>query len=267
MIAVVLGAVAIGLVLGLLGSGGSILTVPVLVYLAHVPEKMAIAESLAIVGTIALFGMLPHWRQGHVVWRRVALFGGGGLAGAYLGATLAQWIPGAVQLVLFAVVMIAAAFAMFRGRPQSDGGSERSIPAWRVAALGVVVGIMTGLVGVGGGFLIVPALVLLVGLPMHDAVGTSLAIIVLNSAAGFAKYVDVLAARGASVDWRLIALFAAVGVAGSFVGNLVGRHVDQHQLRRGFAVFLVVMGGFILVREAPGAFGGKRPAPSSAESS
>ena len=121
---------------------------------------------------------------------------------------------------------------------------------------------LTGLVGVGGGFIIVPALVLLGGLSMRLAVGTSLMIIAAKSAAGFWKYTDVLADLGQHVDWRLIGLFTAVGVLGSFVGNALSRRVPQAQLKRGFAVFLVLMGGFILVREGPKAF---RDAPESTQ--
>ena len=253
MLYVWLGALAIGLTLGLLGSGGSILTVPVLVYLAGEPEKVAITESLAIVGAIALSGAVPYAFQRSVDWRSVAFFGGPGLAGAYLGATLARFVPGPVQLVLFAVVMLGAAWTMYRGRREAAGGRPRQVP-WKTALLGLV-GTMTGLVGVGGGFLIVPALVLLVGLPMRLAVGTSLCIIALNSFTGFLKYLDVLAETEGAVDWRLVGLFVAVGVVGTLIGNRIGGRVPQAALRRVFAVFLVVMAAFILWRELPEVLG------------
>lgn len=259
MILVVLGAVAIGLVLGLLGSGGSILTVPVLVYLAHEPDKVAIAESLAIVGGIALVAALPYARRRLVDWHSVLYFGVPALAGTYGGALVSRWVPGTVQLALFSVVMILAAVLMFRGR---KGSAEEGMhqtrerrALWKIAGEGMVVGVLTGLVGVGGGFLIVPALVLLGGLNMRLAVGTSLIIIAMKSAAGFWKYTDVLADMGQFVDWRLIALFTAVGIVGSLVGNVVSQYVPQAQLKRGFAVFLVVMGGLILAREGPKALG------------
>ena len=255
MIYALLGAVAIGLVLGLLGSGGSILTVPVLVYLAGQPDKVAIAESLAIVGAIASVGAVTYARQGLVDWRAVLDFGGAGIVGTFLGAVAAAYVPGAVQLALFGVVMLAAAGAMFKGRAALAGETRPSRPSWMIAALGVSVGVMTGLVGVGGGFLIVPALVLLVGLDMRLAVGTSLSIIVLNSVTGFLKYLDTLTQAGDAVDWRLVATFAAIGIVGSLVGARLSQRVPQAQLKRGFAVFLVVMGVFILYKEAPTALG------------
>ena len=256
MLYALLGAVAIGLVLGLLGSGGSILTVPVLVYLAGQPDKVAIAESLAIVGAIAAVGAVPYARQKLVDWHSVLYFGVPGIVGTYGGAALAKWIPGAVQLALFAVVMILAAGLMFRGRKEVPEGEERERqPLWLIGIEGLLVGVLTGLVGVGGGFLIVPALVLLGGLSMRLAVGTSLLIIAAKSAAGFFKYTDVLAETGQHVDWQLIGLFAAIGIAGSFVGNALSQRVPQGQLKRGFAVFLVVMGVFILGKEGPAALG------------
>ncbi len=254
MLYVVLGAVAIGLVLGLLGSGGSILTVPVLVYLAGQPDKVAIAESLAIVGAIASVGAVSYARQRLVDWPSVVGFGVPGIVGTYLGAAWAASVPGAVQLALFGVVMLAAAGAMLR-RATPAGADRPARPAWMIAALGASVGVLTGLVGVGGGFLIVPALVLLVGLDMRMAVGTSLSIIVLNSVTGFFKSLDVLAEAGGAVDGWLVATFAAIGMVGSVVGSRLSPRVPQAQLRRGFAVFLVVMGAFILYNEAPSALG------------
>jgi uncharacterized protein len=258
MISVLLGAVAIGLVLGLLGSGGSILTVPVLVYLAHEPDKVAIAESLAIVGGIALVGAVPYARRKQVDWHSVLYFGVPGILGTYAGAAAARWVPGAVQLALFAVVMMLAAIPMLRGgkEAEEDAPPRKRQALWKVGGEGLAVGVLTGLVGVGGGFLIVPALVLLGGLPMRLAVGTSLLIIAAKSAAGFWKYTDVLAEVGQQVDWSLIGLFTAVGIGGSFLGSAFSQRVPQAHLKRGFAVFLVVMGGFILVREGPRALRG-----------
>jgi len=255
MIYALLGAVAIGLVLGLLGSGGSILTVPVLVYLAGHADKVAIAESLAIVGAIAAVGAVPYARQKLVDWHSVLYFGVPGIVGTYLGAALAAHVPGPVQLALFAVVMLLAAALMLRGKAAADDGAPRARQAlWKIAGEGLVVGVVTGLVGVGGGFLIVPALVLLGGLSMRLAVGTSLLIIAAKSFAGFWKYTGVLAASGLAVDPPTIVIFSAIGILGSFAGNMLSHRVPQAALKRGFAAFLVAMGAFILYREAPKAF-------------
>ena len=261
MLYALLGAVAIGLVLGLLGSGGSILTVPVLVYLAGEPDKVAIAESLAIVGAIAAVGVVPYARQHLVDWRNALYFGVPGIVGTYGGAALSEKVPGAVQLALFALVMLLAAGLMFWSKKDlvtEEEASRRRQAAWKIIIEGLSVGLLTGLVGVGGGFLIVPALVLLGGLPMRLAVGTSLLIIAAKSAAGFLKYLDVLAGAGQQVDWGLIGLFAAIGIVGSFAGNALSQRVPQAQLRRGFAVFLVVMGGFMLAKEGPKVFDSQR---------
>ena len=179
----VLCALAIGLTLGLLGSGGSILTVPVLVYLLGQPEKVAIAGSLAIVCAIALVGAVPYARQRLIDWRSVVLFGLPGMAGTWLGAWAAQFVSGALQLFVFALVMLAAAWSMFRAPPAADGRGPRH--AGLVVADGLAVGALTGFVGVGGGFLIVPALVLLGGLTIQRAIATSLLVIAMKSAAGF----------------------------------------------------------------------------------
>ena len=248
------GALMVGLTLGLLGSGGSILTVPVLVYLVDQPEKLAIAQSLGIVAMISGAGALPFAWKNLVHWRSVFFFGIPGMAGTYLGALLSQLMTGAVQLAIFSVVMLIAAVMMFwKTAPSKKVGEVDPHALWKLAVEGVVVGVVTGLVGVGGGFLIIPALVLLVGLPMHLAVGTSLVIISAKSISGFWKYIDVLGQDGLFMDWTLVGLFGIVGIAGSFAGGYMGRFVPQDKLKRIFAVFLVVMGVFILWQHLPGA--------------
>jgi len=250
LIAELLGAMLIGLSLGLLGSGGAILTVPILVYLAGHGEKQAIVESLAIVGLIALSGAVRNGAHGRVDVRSVVVFGIPGMAGAFLGALVAKWIPGAVQLALLGVVMGLAAWFMFRGRAD-EGITPVKAPTPLIAAQGLGVGGLTGLLGVGGGFLIVPALALLARLPVKEAIGTSLAIIAMNCAAGFVKSWRVLDDAGGAVDWVTVAIFSGVGIAGGFVGVSVGGKLDQKLLRRIFAVFLVLMALFILVKQAP----------------
>ena len=248
------GAIAIGISLGLLGSGGSILTVPVLVYLVGQDEKVAIAGSLFIVGSIALAGSLQFIRGGFINWRTVAIFGVPGMAGTYLGAAIAAYVSGLTQLALFAVVMLLASYLMLRPIRLSEAAlAPRAL--WKIAADGLAVGIVTGLVGVGGGFLIVPALVLLGGLSMHHAVATSLVIIALKSYSGFYKYLDVLDAQQLGLDWPVLGLVTVLGIAGSFVGSRLAKKVHQDRLKRWFGYFLIVMGIYILARSLPGALG------------
>ncbi|MCM2309945.1 MAG: sulfite exporter TauE/SafE family protein [Steroidobacteraceae bacterium] len=250
MLLALLGALAIGLSLGLLGSGGSILTVPVLHYLVGQPEKLAIGGSLFVVGLIAASAAIPYALHRQLDWRNVAWFGLPGMAGAWLGATLAHWVPGTVQLALFAVVMLVSAWRMLRGGVSARTDDEPHRTA--VVAGGFGVGALSGLVGVGGGFLIVPALVLLAGVPMASAVGTSLAVIALNAFTGFARYLGVLERQSLELDWPVLLAIAAVGILASFVGHRLGRQLPQATLRRAFGVLLVVMGLVIVVDTGPG---------------
>jgi len=239
-----LAAAAIGLVLGVLGGGGSILTVPVFVYLLGFDPKPAIAMSLAVVGTTSLFGAIGHWRAGNVNLRVAAIFGVVAMVGTYLGARLAVFFSGAAQMALFAGVMLLAAFFMLRGKKPAEpppGRPGERMPILLVVAEGIAVGVLTGLVGVGGGFLIVPALVLLGKVPMKEAVGTSLLVIALKSAGGFVGYLGQV-----EVDWAFMGLFTAVAVSGIVAGTWLVRFIPQAALRRAFAVFLVIMGSFIL---------------------
>lgn len=245
-----IGALAIGLSLGLLGSGGSILTVPVLVYVLGQDEKVAIAGSLGIVGAVSLAGAIPFALRRQVVWPSVLWFGVPGMVGTWSGAWLSQWISGGVQLTLFAIVMLLAAWMMLKPPRLADAADppSRPRPAWRIAIDGILVGVLTGLVGVGGGFLIVPALVLLGGMPMRLAVGTSLLLIALKSASGFVKYLGVLADQGLSIDWTVFGGFSAIGALGTLLGGYVGGKLPQQALRRAFGALLVVMAAFILWR-------------------
>lgn len=254
MVLAILGALLIGITLGLLGSGGSILTVPVLVYLLGHADKVAIAESLAIVAGIALVAMIPYARAHQVDWRSVVYFGLPGMAGSYLGAWLAMFVSGPAQLILFALIMLVAAWMMLRKKfvePEArlaDPQAHRH-PIWQIALEGLGVGILTGLVGVGGGFLIVPALVLLGGLSIRLAVGTSLAVIFLKSVTGFWKYLSVLKGLDLSVDWLTILLFLVVGIVGAMGGKFISGWVNQKHLQQAFGVFLVIMSLFVLGKE------------------
>ena len=247
VLGLLLGAL-MGVSLGLLGGGGSILAVPILTYAVGFGAKEAIASSLAVVGLTSLFGAVGHWRAGTVNLRVALVFGVVAMAGTYLGARLAVFFSGAAQLLLFAAVMLVAAYFMFRENGEADGGglgifhsSGDGMPYGLIVAEGLAVGVLTGLVGVGGGFLIVPALVVLGGIPMKEAVGTSLLVIAMKSAAGFAGY-----AGQVEIQWGFLALFTAVAAAGGLGGSYLLRYVPQGALKRVFAVFLVVMGVFIL---------------------
>ncbi len=251
-----IGALAIGAALGLLGSGGSILTVPVLVYLVGQDEKLAIAGSLFVVGAVAAAGSMQFAVRRQVAWRTVLLFGLPGMAGTYLGAWLSGLVSGVFQLAAFAVVMMLAAALMFHEVPTAWGDDQaiddqHARHPWWIGVDGTIVGVVTGFVGVGGGFLIVPALVLLGGLSMHLAVGTSLVIITLKSFTGFVKYLDVLATHEQSLDWTVLTIVAALGIVGSIFGRTVGARLSQELLKRLFAIFLVVIGLLILLQTVP----------------
>jgi len=236
----------IGLALGLLGGGGSILTVPVLVYALGVAAKPAIAMSLPVVGLTSLVGAAAHWRLGNVRLPTAAPFGVLAMGGAFVGARLSVFLDGATQLLLLAVVMLAAAVAMLwsRGGDGRERSEATSPVRWTLLApVAIGVGVLTGLVGVGGGFLIVPALVLLARVPMRQAVGTSLLVIALNSAAGFGGYIGTI-----DIDWAFLARFTAVTIAGALVGAAMASRVPVSALRRAFAVFLLVVGGVMLYK-------------------
>jgi uncharacterized membrane protein YfcA len=240
------GAVAIGLSLGLLGSGGSILTVPVLHYLLGQPEQAAIGGSLVVVGLIAAAAAVPHARAHQIAWRDVLWFGLPGMAGAWAGATLARFVPGVFQLAVFASAMLVAAWRMLASGAL-DAGTEAAAPRrLPVVAGGAGVGLLSGVVGVGGGFLIVPALVLLARVPMARAVGTSLAIITLNSMAGFVTYHGVLQAKGVVLDYPTLGLVTLMGIAGSMAGHRIARRLPQQVLRRTFGVVLLAIAGAIV---------------------
>jgi uncharacterized protein len=243
----------IGLSLGLLGGGGSILTVPVFVYLLGFGAKEAIAMSLAVVGATAAFGAVAHWRSGNVVLRTAFLFGTVAMAGTYLGARLAVYFTESAQLLLFAVVMLLAAVLMLRDRGPEPTGDARG-PAAPLTGLqyglivleGLGVGVLTGLVGVGGGFLIVPALVLLGGLPMRQAVGTSLVVIAMKSTAGFYGYLDQV-----EIPWTFVGMFTGVAIVGALAGSYMAERVPQRVLKQSFAGLLLLVGGFLLYENLP----------------
>ncbi len=238
-------AVVVGLSLGLLGGGGSILTVPLLAYVAGMPAKEAITTSLVVVGTTSAAAVVTHARAGRVQWRTGLVFGAAGMIGAYAGGRLAAFLPGTVLLVAFAAVMLLAGVAMLRGRRPVDASRVRGrMPLLRTVVQGAGVGLVTGVLGAGGGFLIVPALALLGGLPMPVAVGTSLVVISMNSAAGLAGHLS-----STQVNWGLAAAVTAAAVVGSIVGGRLAGRVAPEQLRKAFGWFVLLMAAVVLAQE------------------
>ncbi|WP_129337047.1 sulfite exporter TauE/SafE family protein [Cellulomonas endophytica] len=240
-------AVLVGLALGMLGGGGSILTVPLLVYVAGLDAKAAIATSLLVVGVTSAVGAVSHARAGRVQWRTGLVFGAAGIVGAYAGGRLAHYIPGQVLLLAFAAMMIATSVAMLRGRREVDAAKVHDqLPVARVLLDGVVVGLVTGLIGAGGGFLVVPALALLGGLSMPVAVGTSLVVIAIKSLGGLAGYLATV-----SIDWGLALAVTAAAVAGALLGGRLAGRIAPDHLRQAFGWFVLVMGTVIVGQELP----------------
>lgn len=234
-------ALLIGLSLGLLGGGGSILTVPVFTYVLGYPPKTAIAMTLPVVAVASIVGALGHWRAGRVRLRVALQFGGVAVLTSFAAARLSSHVSAQSQLAILGIVIVAAATSMLRPPPLEGAAPLRSRPVWVIVLTGAGVGILTGLTGVGGGFVIVPALVLLARLPMKEAVGTSLAVIVLNTAAGFVGYVGMV-----EVDWAMLVPFTLLAVLGIALGTRLIASVPTAALRRAFAVLLVAVGVLIL---------------------
>ena len=243
-------SVVIGLSLGVLGGGGSILTVPILVYVAGFEAKEAIAASLFVVGVTSAVSVLSHAREGRVMWRTGLIFGAAGMAGAFVGGLLGGHIPGQILLIAFAIMMVATSVAMLRGRKKknNDGAApvKHDLPLGRVLLDGAVVGLITGLVGAGGGFLVVPALALLGGLPMSVAVGTSLVVIAMKSFAGLAGYLTTV-----QLDWGITLGVTAAAIVGSLIGSKLAGRIPEAALRKAFGWFVLAMGTFVLIQQAP----------------
>lgn len=270
-------AVLIGLSLGMLGGGGSILTVPVFVYLLGYAAKPAIAMSLPVVGITSFAGALGHLRAGNLHLRTAVPFGAATMMGAYLGARLSVFVSGTAQLVLLSLIMMASAISMFRssmkkrtagatgkgnvningnGNADIDGSTNANAnsDATRtpsslaiIVLVGFLVGMMTGTIGVGGGFLIVPALVLLAGVSIHQAIGTSLLVISVTTAAGYAGY-----AGRFDIPWKFLGIFAAIAVSGSLAGVTLSQRVPAAKLKRAFATLLIVIGALMLYKNIAG---------------
>lgn len=232
----------VGLSLGLVGGGGSILTVPILVYVAGLPVRQAIALSLAIVGTTAAVGAVMQARSSHLHAQAAAVFSVTGIVGAQLGARLTSLVPPPVLMLLFATLMIAVGLRMLRGRGEAEEPQKAECRPLRCGVAGLGVGVLTGFLGVGGGFLIVPALLRFAHLPMRQAVGTSLAIIAVNSVSGFIGHVGDL---GGTLP--LAAAFTLAALAGLALGILLGRRTHPAGLRTAFGGLTLAVAGYLIV--------------------
>lgn len=237
-------ALAVGLIFGLLGAGGSILTVPIMVYALKQDPKVAVVMSLPIVGGVALVGVTRHWRAGNVDFRTAIPFGAAAMLGAFGGAKLAGFLTGRTQLVFLAVLMLGAAASMMRSSavPDVPFVRDREMSPW-VLAIGVLTGVITGIVGIGGGFLLVPALVLFAKVPMKAAVGTSLVVITMNTLAGYLGYLGT-----AVVPWNLVWIFGGLASVGIVIGTAMLPKIPQYRLKAAFALLLVAVAFYILTR-------------------
>lgn len=248
IISLALGAV-IGVLLGLLGGGGSIMAVPALVYGLKLSVGQAIPVSLVVVAAASAVGAFPKARAGQVQWRLAAIFAAFGIPGTFLGSLVGRHLPQPAILVGFAVVMVAAGVRMLLDRDSTgtacevgDSGINWKRCAPRSIPTGLFVGFLTGLFGVGGGFLIVPALVVMLGVETSIAIGTSLVIIVANSAAGIVAH-----AGSFSVNWSVTAAFVGTAIVGSLIAGHVGARMDTARLQRWFAYLVFVVAAYVLV--------------------
>ena len=236
----------IGLSLGLIGGGGSIITVPLLVYVLGVEPHAAMAMSLAVVGATSLVGCGLHHRNGNVRLQTGLLFAATGMLGAYFGTRLTYMLSDAALLLTFAVLMIVVAVRMLTTEQREGDSAHKAAPLLAILAAGAGVGVLTGFLGVGGGFLIVPALVFFGGLGMKEAIGTSLLVITLNCVAGLAGHMQ----RG-EFDWRLTALVTLFAVAGVAVGARLAHRTAPGRLRQWFAWFVLAVAMLLAAKNLP----------------
>ncbi|MHA7277776.1 sulfite exporter TauE/SafE family protein [Arthrobacter sp. HLT1-21] len=244
--AVALGLV-VGIALGLIGGGGSIIAVPALVYGVGMEPGDAIPTSLLVVGLSSLAAVLPRFSSG-INWRIALIVGTAGVPAAWAGTALGRLLDPNVLMLAFSALMIAVGIRMLQNTAESSGPcSPNGDPAWkscilRALAVGILVGVLTGLLGVGGGFLIIPALTLLLGIPMRQAVGTSLVIIVLNSTAGLWAH-----ASGFTIDWPIALAFSGAAVLGSFAASRLSHRLDDRLVNIVFAVVIFVVAAGVAV--------------------
>ncbi len=249
-------AIFIGMAVGMLGGGGSILPTPLLIYVVGFDAKQAIAASLFVVGVTSIFGLISHARAGRVVWRIGLLFGGAGMVGAFIGGQIGSHLPSTLLLAAFAVMIGITAVAMIRGRKQVHGKAHKGLPLFRILLDGLVVGFVTGLVGAGGGFLVVPALALLAGLAMPRAVATSLLVVAMKSFAGLAGYIFTFGNGSfislnpeTKINWTVTLIITAAAIVGALIGSRIVGRVHPDKLRMAFGYFVLVMAVFILSQQ------------------
>ena len=235
-------ALAIGVGMGMLGGGGSIVAVPVFTFLLDFPPKDAIVTSLAVVGLAAAAGAIGAFARKAVPVSVALTVGAAATAGAYVGALGGARLDDRTQLGILGSVMFVAAFALWQ-RPRSDTPHGARVTTPILALLGVTTGSLTGLVGVGGGFLMVPALVLGAGLPMQQAAGASLFVIALAAFSGLTGYIG-----RAHVAWSFVLPFGAIAAAGTLAGARIAARLPHHVLRRAFAIALVIIGTYVFAR-------------------
>ncbi len=243
----------IGLSLGLIGGGGSIITVPVLVYVLGVEAHEAVGMSLAVVGATSLVGSFLHYRRGAVQLRTGLIFGVAGIIGALLGSPLTLLLSPAALMMAFAVLMLTVGSLMLRTKAsdERDQTDTKALIVWKALMAGLGIGILTGFLGVGGGFLIVPALVMFGGSGMKDAIGTSLFVIFVNCVAGIVGH-----ASQNHFDWNLTALVTVLAVTGTIFGTLISHRVAPEKLQTGFAVFVLGVAVFLFAKNYSVLFGG-----------
>ena len=245
-------ATIVGILLGLLGGGGSILTVPVLVYFAGLTTKSAIITSLIVVGITSSIAVINYARLGKVCWKTGVTFGAAGMLGAFIGGRLTAYLSDTILLVLFALVMLLTSLAMLKTKqtpPSAYQGTLKNfcpinLPVSAVLFDGLLVGLVTGLVGVGGGFLLVPALTILAGLPIQAAIGTSLFIIIFQSAAALAGHANHMA-----INIELTTIFTCFAILGSLIGSKLSEKISTVYLKNSFAIFVFLLASFLLYNE------------------
>ena len=247
----------IGVSLGLIGGGGSILTIPVLVYLFAISPTIAISYSLFIVGLTSLVGAYNNYRKGLVNFKTVLLFGSSSITTVFVARKfIIPFLPDVFftigtfdvhhalfVMVVFAILMVAASLSMIRNGHVKAGKTTNSSPLLLVL-FGVLIGLVTGFLGAGGGFLLIPALVILMKLPMKEAIGTSLLIIALNSLIGFLGDIG-----RHPIDWTFIIIVSMIAIAGVFIGGYFNQKVNADKLKKGFDWFVLITGLYIIFRE------------------